>query len=49
MATLTVRIHDDRHLRLKEVAGSQGISVNKLIEELAMVDLVEFDSYPGLS
>jgi predicted transcriptional regulator len=45
MATLTVRIPDDKHLRLKELAESQGISVNKLIEELSTVALVEFDTY----
>jgi HicB family len=44
MATLTVRIPDDKHLRLKELAESQGISVNKLIEELSTVALVEFDA-----
>jgi predicted transcriptional regulator len=45
MATLTVRIPDDKHLRLKELAESQGVSVNKLIEELATVALVEFDTH----
>jgi hypothetical protein len=45
MATLTVRIPDDKHLRLKELAESQGISVNKLIEELSTIALVEFDTY----
>jgi predicted transcriptional regulator len=45
MATLTVRIPDDKHLRLKELAESQGVSVNKLIEELSTVALVEFDTH----
>jgi predicted transcriptional regulator len=44
MATLTVRIPDDKHQRLKELAESQGVSVNKLIEELSTVALVEFDA-----
>jgi HicB family len=44
MATLTVRIPDDKHLRLKALADSQGVSVNKLIEELSTVALVEFDT-----
>jgi predicted transcriptional regulator len=44
MATLTVRLPDDKHLRLKELAESQGVSVNKLIEELSTVALVEFDT-----
>jgi predicted transcriptional regulator len=45
MATLTVRIPDDKHLRLKELAESQGVSVNKLIEELSPIALVEFDTH----
>lgn len=45
MATLTVRIPDDKHLRLKQLAESKGISVNKLIEELSTVALAEFDTY----
>ena len=34
MAVLTVRMPDDRHSRLKALAASQGVSVNKMIEEL---------------
>ena len=34
MATLTVRIPDDKHGRLKTLAQYRHISVNKLIEEL---------------
>jgi predicted transcriptional regulator len=45
MATLTVRIPDDKHLRLKQLAESKGISINKLIEELSTVALAEFDTY----
>jgi hypothetical protein len=32
MATLTIRLPDDKHLRLKKLAESQGLSVNKLNE-----------------
>ena len=42
MAVLTVRMPDDRHSRLKALAASQGVSVNKMIEELTTVALVEF-------
>jgi len=35
MATLTIRLPDDKHTRLKELAQSRGISVNKLMEELS--------------
>lgn len=45
MGTLTVRIPDDKHLRLKQLAETRGISLNKLIEELSTVALAEFDTY----
>jgi predicted HicB family RNase H-like nuclease len=45
MATLTVRIPDDKHLRLKQLAQSKGISINKLIEEISTVALAEFDTH----
>ncbi len=44
MATLTIRIPDEKHERLKELARSKGISVNKLIEELSTTALAEFDA-----
>ena len=45
MATLTIRLPDDKHERLKELAQSRGISVNKLMEELSTIVLAEFDAY----
>ena len=45
MAVLTVRMPDDRHSRLKALAASQGVSVNKMIEELTTVALAEFDAH----
>ncbi len=44
MATLTVRIPDDKHGRLKSLAQYRHVSVNKLIEELSTLALAEFDS-----
>jgi len=44
MGTLTIRLPDDRHLRLKELAKYRKISVNKLMEELSTIALAEFDS-----
>ena len=44
MATLTIRLPDDKHERLKYLAKSRGISVNKLIDELSTVALAEFDA-----
>ena len=45
MATLTIRLLDEKHNRLKELAKAKGISVNKLIEELSTLALAEFDGY----
>ena len=45
MATLTIRLPDDKHARLKELAAARGISINKLIEELSTIALAEFDIY----
>lgn len=45
MGTLTIRIPDDQHERLKVLAKSRGISVNKLMEELSTIALTEFDTY----
>ncbi|MEK6814602.1 MAG: ribbon-helix-helix protein, CopG family [Nitrospirota bacterium] len=44
MGTLTVRMPDDTHERLKKLARSRGVSVNKLMEELSVTALVEFDA-----
>ncbi len=44
MATLTIRIPDDKADRLKQLAASRGISVNKLIEEWANMGIAEFDA-----
>jgi predicted transcriptional regulator len=45
MATLIIRLPDDKHDRLKEIARSRGISINKLIEELSIIALAENDAY----
>ena len=44
MATLTVRLPDDKHNRLKALAKHRHVSINKLIEELSTQALAEFDS-----
>ncbi len=44
MATLTIRIPDDKHGRLKALAQHRHVSINKLIEELSTQALAEFDS-----
>jgi len=45
MTTLTVRIPDDKHDRLKALAQSRSISVNKLMDELATVALANHDAF----
>lgn len=44
MATLTIRLSDEKHERLRHLAERRDISMNKLIDELATVALVEFDA-----
>ena len=45
MGTMTIRLPDDKHARLKQLAQSRGISVNKLIEEFSTPAIVESDAY----
>jgi predicted transcriptional regulator len=45
MATLTIRLADDKHDRLKQLAKSRGISIDKLIEEFSTMAIAEFDTY----
>ncbi len=44
MSTLTVRLPDDKHARLKALAGHRKISLNKLIEEISTQAITEFDT-----
>jgi hypothetical protein len=44
MSTLTIRLPDDKHERLKALVRSNSISINKRIAELAMVALSSYDS-----
>ncbi len=44
MSTLTIRLPDDKHLRLRKLAKHRAISVNKLIKELATIRIAEFDA-----
>lgn len=44
MSTLTIRIPDDKHERLRRLAESRGISLNKLIDEMATQAIVEHDA-----
>ena len=44
MSTLTIRLPEDKHARLRKLAKHRDMSVNKLIEELATISLAEFDA-----
>lgn len=44
MATLTIRLPDDTHERLRLFARHRDLSVNKLMEELATASLASFDT-----
>ena len=44
MSTLTIRLPTAKHQRLKDFARARGLSLNKLIEELVTVALVQLDA-----
>jgi len=44
MGTLTIRLPDDKHKRLRSLAERKKMSINKLIEEMSTLTLAEFDS-----
>jgi hypothetical protein len=43
MGSLHLRIPDEKHQRLRELARYKNISVNKLLEELTTMALTEYD------
>jgi predicted DNA-binding protein len=44
VSTLTIRLPDDQHERLKALASARGTSLNKLFEEFSTKALAEFDA-----
>ena len=44
MSILTIRLPDDKHARLRQLAKHRDISINKLIEEFATIGISEFDA-----
>ena len=44
MATMTIRIPDAKHERLRLLAERHGTSLNKLVEEWANVALAQYDT-----
>ncbi len=41
MSTLTLRLTDEKHARLRELAALQGVSMNHLIDELTTAALAQ--------
>ena len=44
MRRLTIRLSDEKHERLRELAERRKISLNKLIDELSTLALADFDA-----
>jgi hypothetical protein len=44
LSTLTIRIPETKHARLRSLAQARGVSLNKLIDELATVALAQHDA-----
>ncbi|MCG3133281.1 MAG: hypothetical protein HMLKMBBP_00406 [Planctomycetes bacterium] len=44
MSALTLRLPEDTHHRLRALARSRGVSVNRLIADMTTVMLSEFDA-----
>ena len=44
MSVLTIRVEEEKHARLRILAKRRGVSLNKLMDELATVALVQSDA-----
>jgi len=44
MSIVTLRMEEAKHARLRQLAASQGISMNKLMDELATIALAQYDA-----
>jgi len=44
MSTLTFRLPEEKHSRLRRLAASQGVSMNRLLDELATLALAQHDA-----
>ncbi|KND17685.1 CopG family transcriptional regulator [Enhydrobacter aerosaccus] len=43
MSVITLRVTDDKHERIKNLAVSRGVSVNKLIDEAMTLMIAKYD------
>jgi predicted HicB family RNase H-like nuclease len=44
MAAMTIRLPDAKHERLRRLAERHGVSLNKLVDELASMALAQIDA-----
>lgn len=44
MSRLTLRFTEEKHTRLRQLAASQGTSMNHLLDELATIALAQHDA-----
>lgn len=44
MSTLTIRLPEDKYARIRQIARCRDMSVNKLFEEMASINITEFDA-----
>jgi predicted transcriptional regulator len=44
MSALTVRLSDDKHLRLRQLAKARATTINGLLDETVTLLLAEFDA-----
>ena len=44
MATLTIRLSDEKHERLRQMAKQRNISIDKLMYEMPTATLAQFDA-----
>jgi hypothetical protein len=44
MATMTIRLPDTKHERLRRLAQRNGVSLNKLVDKWASMALAQFDA-----
>lgn len=44
MSVVTLRLPEDKHTRLRMVAKSRGVSVNRLLDEVATLALAQHDT-----
>ena len=44
MSTMTIRIPESKHARLRGLARARGMSINRLMDELATSALTQYDT-----